>query len=51
MTKKTKFIIAAVAVVAIGAAAATAAAKSKNKATMVRIEAVESRDLVSSVTS
>jgi len=51
MTKKMKYIIAAVVVVAIGAAAAASAAKNKNKATMVRIEAVEARDLVSSVTA
>jgi HlyD family secretion protein len=51
MTKKMKYIIAGVVVVAIGAAVATSAAKNKNKATMVRIEAVEARDLVSSVTA
>ena len=51
MTKKMKLIIAGVVVVAIGAAAATAAAKNKGKGTIVRIEAVEARDLVSSVTA
>jgi HlyD family secretion protein len=51
MTKKTKIGIAIVVVVAIGAVVASAAAKGKNKGTMVRIEAVEARDLVASVTA
>lgn len=51
MTKKTKIGIAVVVVVAIGAVVASSAAKGNNKGTMVRIEAVEARDLVSSVTA
>lgn len=51
MTKKTKIIVAVVAVIAVGAVVASAAAKGNNKGTMVRIEAVEARDLVSSVTA
>ncbi len=51
MTKKTKIGIAIVVVVAIGAVVASAAAKGKNKGAMVRIEAVEARDLVASVTA
>ncbi len=51
MTKKTKIIVAVVAVLAVGGVVASAAAKGNNKGTMVRIEAVESRDLVSSVTA
>ena len=51
MTKKTKIAIAIGVVVAVGAVAATAAAKGGNKGTLVRIEAVEARDLVSSVTA
>jgi len=51
MSKKMKYGIAAVVIVALGAVVATAAAKSKNKGTMVRIEAVEARDLVASVTA
>lgn len=51
MTKKTKIGIAIGVVVAIGAVVASAAAKGGNKGTLVRIEAVEARDLVSSVTA
>jgi HlyD family secretion protein len=51
MTKKTKIGIAIVVVVAIGGVVASAAAKGKNKGTTVRIEAVEARDLVASVTA
>jgi HlyD family secretion protein len=51
MTKNTKIGIAIVVVVAIGTGVASTAAKSRNKGTMVRIEAVEARDLVASVTA
>jgi HlyD family secretion protein len=51
MTKKTKIGIAIAVVVAVGAVVATSAAKGNNKGTVVRIEAVEARDLVSSVTA
>jgi HlyD family secretion protein len=50
MTKKMKFGIAGAVIIAIGAVVASAAAKG-DKGTMVRIEAVESRDLVASVTA
>jgi HlyD family secretion protein len=51
MTKKTKIGIAVGVLVAVVAIVGTAAAKGKNKGTMVRVEAVESRDLVASVTA
>lgn len=51
MTKKTKIGVAIGVIVAIIAVVATAAAKGNNKGTMVRIEAVEARDLVASVTA
>lgn len=51
MTKKTKIIVAVVAVIAVGAVVASSAAKGNKKGTMVRIEAVEARDLVASVTA
>jgi len=51
MTKKTKLGIAGAVVVALVAIVATSAAKNSNKGTLVRIEGVESRDLVSSVTA
>ncbi len=51
MKKSTKYIIAAVVVVGIGAVAYGASQKNKNKATEVRIEAVENRDLIASVTA
>lgn len=51
MTKKMKLGIAGVVIIAVGALVATAAAKNSNKGTMVRIEAVEARDLVASVTA
>jgi len=51
MTKKTKIGIAVVVVVAIGAVVASSVAKGNSKGAMVRIEAVEARDLVSSVTA
>ena len=51
MTKTTKYIIAGVVVVVIAGVAYGASQKNKNKPTDVRIEAVENRDLVSSVTA
>ncbi|NBW64993.1 efflux RND transporter periplasmic adaptor subunit [bacterium] len=51
MTKTTKYIIAGVVVVAAAGAAYGASQKNKNKPTEVRIEAVENRDLVASVTA
>lgn len=51
MSKKMKLGIAGVVIVALGAAVATAAAKSGSKGTVVRIEGVEARDLVASVTA
>jgi HlyD family secretion protein len=50
MTKTTKYIIACVVVVIAGVAYG-ASQKNKNKPTEVRIEEVENRDLVSSVTA
>lgn len=51
MTKKTKIGIAIGVVVLVGAVGATGVAKGSDKGTLVRIEAVEARDLVSSVTA
>ncbi|MFI5310839.1 MAG: efflux RND transporter periplasmic adaptor subunit [Gemmatimonadales bacterium] len=51
MGKRTKYGIAIVVVLAVGAVVATAAAKKNKKPTDVRIEAVEKRDLVASVTA
>lgn len=51
MTKTTKYIIAGVVVVVIAGVAYGASQKNKNKPTEVRIEEVENRDLVSSVTA
>jgi HlyD family secretion protein len=51
MTKKMKLGIAGAVIIAVGALVATAAAKNGNKGTMVRIEGVEARDLVASVTA
>ena len=51
MSKGVKYSIAGVVVIGIGAVLATAAAKKGNKATEVRVEAVEKRDLVASVTA
>jgi HlyD family secretion protein len=51
MSKKTKYGIAGVALLAVVAVAAATAAKGGNKGTEVRMEAVEARDLVSSVTA
>jgi HlyD family secretion protein len=51
MGKKGKWVIGGVAVVAIGSTLAMSAAKRGNKAVEVRIEPVQKRDLVSSVTA
>ncbi|MEA3245708.1 MAG: efflux RND transporter periplasmic adaptor subunit [Gemmatimonadota bacterium] len=51
MSKKAKWGIFVVAILVVGGLAAAAAAKSGNKATEVRIEGVEKRDLVASVTA
>jgi HlyD family secretion protein len=51
MSKSMKYGIAGVVIVAVVAVVATTAAKKSNKATEVRIEAVEKRDLVASVTA
>jgi HlyD family secretion protein len=51
MTKKMKLGIAGVVVVALVGVIATSAAKSGAKGTLVRVEGVESRDLVASVTA
>ncbi|MBI1809098.1 MAG: efflux RND transporter periplasmic adaptor subunit [Gemmatimonadetes bacterium] len=51
MSKGMKYGIGAVVILGIGAVVTTTAMKSSNKATEVRIEAVQKRDLVSSVTA
>lgn len=51
MSKKMKMGIAGVVVLAVVVVVATAAAKAGDKGTLVRIEAVEARDLVASVTA
>lgn len=51
MTKSVKFGIAAVVVVGVGALAFVAAKRNKTKPVDVRVEAVEARDLVASVTA
>ena len=51
MSKKVKFSIAGVAVLVIALVGTLAAAKSGTKAVEVRVEAVENRDLVASVTA
>ncbi len=51
MSKRVKWSIVGVAVLGIAAFVATTAAKNANKATEVRIEAVQKHDLVSSVTA
>jgi HlyD family secretion protein len=51
MSKRAKLVILAVVVVAVGGVAAMAASKRGNKATEVRVEKVEKRDLVASVTA
>jgi HlyD family secretion protein len=51
MSKKLKWSLAGVVVLGIGAFVAITAAKKGNKATEVRIEAVQKRDLVASVTA
>ncbi|MBX3175165.1 MAG: efflux RND transporter periplasmic adaptor subunit [Gemmatimonadaceae bacterium] len=51
MSKKMKMGIAGAVVLAVVAVAATSAARSNNKGTVVRVEGVEARDLVASVTA
>ena len=51
MNKGVKIGIAVVIVAGLGAAAYAAKQKSANKATVVKVEAVENRDLVASVTA
>ncbi|HRQ79287.1 MAG TPA: efflux RND transporter periplasmic adaptor subunit [Gemmatimonadaceae bacterium] len=51
MTKKTKIGVAIGVVVLVGAVVGSAIAKGGDKGTLVRIEAVEARDLVASVTA
>lgn len=51
MSKTAKFVIFGIVVVAAGGLAAAAASKRGNKAAEVRIEGVEKRDLVASVTA
>ena len=51
MGKKAKWAILVVAVVGIGSTLAMSAAKRGNKATEVRMETVQKRDLVASVTA
>src|SRR5689334_3244946 len=51
MSKKSKWVILGVLVVGVGAVAVMAAKKNSNKATEVRTEKVEKRDLVASVTA
>ena len=51
MSKKLKWGIAGAVVVGVGAFFATTAARKGEKPTEVRIEAVDSRDLVASVTA
>jgi HlyD family secretion protein len=51
MTKKVKWIAAGVGVVLVGSILAFSATKKNTKATEVRIEAVEKRDLTASVTA
>jgi HlyD family secretion protein len=51
MSRRTKWAISGVAVVLLGTCVAISAAKRGNKATEVRMEAVQRRDLVASVTA
>jgi len=51
MTKKVKWSVAGVTVVAVGLIVALSAAKRGNKSVEVRIEPVEKRDLIASVTA
>lgn len=51
MTKRTKWILLGVGVLAVGGVSYLQVAKAKKKGTEVRIEAVQKRDLVSSVTA
>ena len=51
MTKTTKWVVGGVLIIGIAAVGALSAAKRGNKATEVRVEVVEARDLVASVTA
>ena len=51
MSKRTKWSVAGALILVIGVSGAVMAAKSGNKGVEVRIEAVEARDLVASVTA
>src|SRR6185503_14357332 len=51
MTKKTKVIVGVVAIVLVASIVAFSATKKGNKATEVRVEKVEKRDLTASVTA
>lgn len=51
MSKRLRWSLIGIGVVAVGAVVATSAAKRNTKGTEVRIEAVDSRDLVASVTA
>ncbi|MFN8581552.1 MAG: efflux RND transporter periplasmic adaptor subunit [Gemmatimonadaceae bacterium] len=51
MSKRMRWSLVGVAVLGVAAVIATTAAKGRNKATEVRIEPVQSRDLVASVTA
>ena len=51
MTKRTKWILLGVGVLAVGGVGYMQVAKAKQKGTEVRVEAVEKRDLVASVTA
>jgi HlyD family secretion protein len=51
MTKKTKWVVGVIAVVAIASVLGMSAAKRNSKAVEVRIEPVQQRDLVASVTA
>src|SRR6266545_1661913 len=51
MSKKPKWAIGIIALVAVGSVLALSAAKRGNKAVEVRIEPVQKRDLVASVTA
>ena len=51
MGKKGKWAVGVIAIVGIGSTLAMSAAKRGNKATEVRTESVQKRDLVASVTA
>src|ERR1041384_6767934 len=51
MSKTAKWVIGVLAIVGVGTLIAASSAKRGNKATEVRVEAVQKRDLVASVTA